>query len=810
MTPLFPDDHDLITIKQGMAGDCYLLASLDCILNGEKEGRDLVKSMFTQTETGVIVRVKRTAQSNHLKPENLVGKYDYYFDKSTNEDVFTLSNERLKTIDEQTWGVVSKGSGVQSNSLAVKILERISPYYYVGKWNPNDPFASVLAHNINNRHNDTSTVFLGNLVGIQAYDYTSADVESIIRLKKINPTQAVYMSMLYRKQDSHGAIHSRHALRLKEVIQTGLDSYNFVLANPWDNTVTELFSLEDIKKRKARYCIYSADAQRHQLEMMLTGCSEERGKFVFDSPVLFNYLLEIKKSPDGLSQEQLESYISVYQEHESVENLVLLDKVMPEKKLIEDDKQAQELNAITILRRFIEQANFDLLKPIYFNNPTDQKASLHLLQLVKDYKIPVSHDFMRSLVIETAAQFNCLRDHETIDSARNKIHRGLVRCYFSGDYSYLTRSMGLRDYFTDGVFPRSSITSLLSSEEFAAFVVTSTVLNSTSEMYIRNIQEDSIDSDFVIQLFSCSPSTNARDFFMNLQEISAINPVIVNKIIDLSKEQLVRVYGISFDGFIADIAKEQPSEFKSWFVSIQNAEAKLSLEQNALKLLEPVIQFPVHFDKANSIEEAERQGRERVEKLDKLRAQPEIIGALNTLCLLDPNAPNLIDEKIAEVVNLEVIDIRRINLEQEEIKNANILLVAPISKQFSNIETMVKKLEKNSLTNPNYLKAADTAKTFYNQLKTAHKNFIDGKLSLEQFKTDCSVAIIEAMPVLKEHRGWKGILDTLSKALLSLAQRLGANTTTGRWKFFEVKTESQKSVEGLSEELNKIKSPPLP
>ena len=70
MIPLFPEDDQFISIKQGDGGDCYLLASLDCILNGDSKNRKKIQSLFTQTSTGGELRIKSNPQSSKLQIKN--------------------------------------------------------------------------------------------------------------------------------------------------------------------------------------------------------------------------------------------------------------------------------------------------------------------------------------------------------------------------------------------------------------------------------------------------------------------------------------------------------------------------------------------------------------------------------------------------------------------------------------------------------------------------------------------------------------------------------------------------------------------
>ena len=73
MTPLFPSSDEPIILTQGSADDCYLLASLDCIVNSDPEGLALLKSKFTQTSEQVIVRIKHNNQSDYLTSEKMGG-----------------------------------------------------------------------------------------------------------------------------------------------------------------------------------------------------------------------------------------------------------------------------------------------------------------------------------------------------------------------------------------------------------------------------------------------------------------------------------------------------------------------------------------------------------------------------------------------------------------------------------------------------------------------------------------------------------------------------------------------------------------
>lgn len=261
-TPLFPNDNAPVTIRQGNTGDCYLLASLDCIFNAGSHGYAKLKSLFTETEEGVTLRIKRTSLSQYLKPENVNKKYNYFYDTNTNEDVFIISQARLAEIDSPF------NPGVRSNALAVKILERISAYYYTQDFNADLMLASVFAHNWSSRYEQSATKFTGQLLGVEAED--TSDFDKIIQIKHADPDQAVYISISWGEKDSYGNFHGYHALRLKRVVKNehADGGYDFILANPHDNTKEVTFPLNELKsaKRNTRFCVFTIDAKKQQAE----------------------------------------------------------------------------------------------------------------------------------------------------------------------------------------------------------------------------------------------------------------------------------------------------------------------------------------------------------------------------------------------------------------------------------------------------------------------------------------------------------------------------------------------------------------
>ena len=308
-TPLFPENDTPIFIRQGKAGNCYMLAALDCIFNSGPESYQLIKGLFTNTtDNTVTVRLKHSAQSDNIKPHMMAGKYTYFHDLAHNEDVFILNEHKLHEIDVST-------DGVLSNSLAVKILERLFSYYYEPEWDIAPLQASLFAHNISEkRYEGTSTAFVGKLLGIEIHEHN--DIDEIIKLKSICPDQAVYISMSYGNPDQFGKVHTRHALRLDKVIPTpGVPGeYQFYLVNPWNNQTTEVYSLAHISTNNSRFCIYKTDPEQYKLTQLLLNLPVAQGQYIATQPELLNIIGQAKKLYPALNSQHIEKFRTLHQQ----------------------------------------------------------------------------------------------------------------------------------------------------------------------------------------------------------------------------------------------------------------------------------------------------------------------------------------------------------------------------------------------------------------------------------------------------------------------------------------------------------------
>lgn len=264
ITPLFPENNGFISIKQRDTGDCYLLATLECFFGANTantEGYALIKRLFTKVAMGVEVRFFRSEHSNNLKINKLAEKYGYRYDRVNNQDVFYISDQRLYEIDRAVEGVIT-------NSLAVKIMERLIPYYFSCPWDTNRPVSggrlvrsdSINAHNFpGTRINDNETSFLGKLFGVSSL--ISPNTHQVIQLKNIFPNQPIYLSMRHGTPDENGVVRTRHAFKIEKI---QLDKhkpgqYEFILINPSNNSFHQVYSQEHIEQNNPEFVIFKTD-----------------------------------------------------------------------------------------------------------------------------------------------------------------------------------------------------------------------------------------------------------------------------------------------------------------------------------------------------------------------------------------------------------------------------------------------------------------------------------------------------------------------------------------------------------------------
>ncbi|RUR13340.1 hypothetical protein [Legionella sp. km772] len=309
-TPLFPPNGVRAEIIQGEVGSCYLLTSLDLALNVVEGGRDLARQRFIEYPDGSIgIKIPRNRHSSHLDPAVIGSRY--ILDKrDPNFDEWIIPKAEVDRIDSDSR--VPKRGVSSSNCLAVKLLERLSTYYYVKPPRVAGIGESILAHNHmgrGERYLDTAPGFVATLMGMHTdklfgdHDMVSrsnnfnSNIQKLIHLKQINPNSPVYIEMNYGQPDAFGRIHSAHALRVDKITPHPSipGEYEFHLVNPWDNSPTKIekFTIAELKRRSAWFSHFSMTPTHALVTNLLCQCDVELGKRAHTNRHLMNALLMV-------------------------------------------------------------------------------------------------------------------------------------------------------------------------------------------------------------------------------------------------------------------------------------------------------------------------------------------------------------------------------------------------------------------------------------------------------------------------------------------------------------------------------------
>ena len=325
LTPLFPQ-NEKIHIIQGMVSDCYLLASLDCMFSSE-EGLKKIKSLFIENPEGVFLRIPAKLASNSLNAAKLNsrGKYKHYRDVDTQEEIFFIPNEQLIDIDKED------SKGVKTNALAVKILEHVFPYYFRYDWDSKTAEASLKAHGVKGQgerfEKMVDGAFIAALTKVQTADLSltskssqDEDLQKLLRLKMLNPDHPVYIGIDF--ENSHNE-RGRHGLRLAEIRPNQAGSYDFIMANPWDNQQKIVtYSLDEILKRDPKFIIYHIPKRNLALHSLLEDLPLEEVEYISLNQDVYQLLVDFSSVDFSLAD------IKLFNKN-MIEGLLTLHKKIP-------------------------------------------------------------------------------------------------------------------------------------------------------------------------------------------------------------------------------------------------------------------------------------------------------------------------------------------------------------------------------------------------------------------------------------------------------------------------------------------------
>lgn len=639
MTPLFPNDNENILIKQGQTGDCYLLASLDCIFNLGKEGRDKFKSLFTQKADGVELRIKHNRHSEYLKDKSIAPKYVYHYDHNTDEDCFFIPNKELDRIDKTK-------DGVWSNSLAVKILEHISSYYFVYRFDQEDMQASVLAHNEDQRYSGSPTQFVADLLDCHAYD--TREYDDIIKLKTILPALPVYISMKYGKADELGKIHTYHALRIKQIIPKG-NSYDFVLANPWNNSKEETFSLEDIKERNYKFSIFDLKQEKLDLMLSLIRCDVPLARYALNEPKLQTLLVKLREIQNSqLKKYQLEHCIQLYQTMtylpELFNSLCVLEQPSMFRRIQQSQGNAEEFLKLMITR-FPRMSTIRFILEHDNNGQTLGKVLVSLASSVQRQPhnvlngLFINPDFFKT-VVEAAVKHRAAHLGKALPAeAQRQVEADLISYYFLGDSLLLTRQAGLRSLFEQNIFTDNNIHAFFKPEilltSAIARVIDKGIITAKLLNYIARDHGVLINAAFLNQVIDECSDKEPRQLFEGLHALSKENIPLAHKLFTLLVEKTTRNPG-AFKKIAESIALEPASEFKEWFAKMKQPFLPIPVEavrnrnptQEVIKTYRDKINsFPVLPNDKRSADEVHEQWSGQLKELEQLRQEATLVKA---------------------------------------------------------------------------------------------------------------------------------------------------------------------------------------
>lgn len=587
MTDLFPRDDLPITVKQGRTGDCYLIAVLDSLFNTEG-GRAAIKSLFSVNVRGeVVLTIKRNSHSVNITGDKLArARARYSFRQTTTDDIFTFTPERLEAMD-------SEAGPLESNSMAVKILERIVAYYFLGDTlgradrAPSSLSDSIVAHNNEIRYRgDSASLFLGEVLGIAAHD--TKDVNHIISLKLRDPGAPVYISLDYDGADSRGRVHGYHALRVASVVSNGPSDYTFTLVNPWDNQKTETRNLAQLTGRRVQFCQYSLNEPRYQLTQQMLTYPVDDCKYILSKPEFTQMLAQINARmvslyARGLSLAEIQSFITLHKQMPTFLTIFNELELVERVKLIRCVNIARgDLNEFMklFMRDFIDTATprWDVVEKILKQpllpvvSPLDSADIL--LKLAVNAKIantPVLAKFESveffNLVMKAAIQHNT-----TFSDPKQEVERQLFTYYFADDVDRVTRKGCLRHLFIQNIFEKSSIIRYFEPQIFFTKSLAKYFTDFPS-IEAQRINDYLKSNPFLIteelgdKILIESLCKNPRQLFEKLYQLSLINPGYVDVLLPLAVKK-VKTSSDVFKSYAHSVSLTEPSEFKKWFIAL--------------------------------------------------------------------------------------------------------------------------------------------------------------------------------------------------------------------------------------------------
>lgn len=636
-TPLFPVDAQgkpaHITIQQGETGDCYLLASLDCLLNAEPGGRDLVAKMFTQNKDGsVTVRIKQNAHSKHLKADVLTQRGYKYRKDANGDDLITVPGHILEKIDNNQ-------QGVKSNSLAVKILERISSYYFVADWDAGAYMASVLAHNVGNKHEGHGTEFVAGLLGIKSRLFVNHNgLHQLIKLKLKDPNKPVYLSIDYGLPDASGVIHGRHALRIEKIIHNGGSDFTLVLVNPWNNQQREEYSLAEIVKRNPKGCIFDLGQNvpqpqpvPQQVQPVVT-VLREQNEFIIHAfwalvqleraDLIKEMLIKFSDSEPLLDEVKKFALKMIKSKPSEFKNAFI--NLLPVNVKLLLAKEAQKLIAQVDTFQAIVEAESEFAEYCL-------KFKLHAVEdtlklLIPDYVSKIDEKIAQLRKVNGVAAIKLMLQYP-------EIKMQIISFMVTGDLQVITRRNGLRNFVSSNA-SQDQINKLLPVDEFISIAKKLTF----SQVEIGNLKINYPAYAAALNALNPAPKRTLSEDIGYLIESRQTEKLVqlLQKVFASPRQKDVQAIITTFsleqlDDLLTTMAVSDDSPFKKWFIHLLPLNLQRHIASKAEIQVEEIITLSANFQDIDNVEAVGKRRAELLSKLNTLFLDSQMKNAENTL-----------------------------------------------------------------------------------------------------------------------------------------------------------------------------------
>lgn len=563
MTPLFPlTDNAPLFIRQGRTGDCYLLASLDCIYNSGKEMRDNLKARFKeltdengQKDGRIEVRLNHNNHSKNIKPEK---EYTHTVEnvQGVLQDVFIINAAKVREIDQPN------EYGAETNSLAVKILERLAvQYYQVRSQALTD--TTLKSHSEKGRYNDSATNFVAKLLGLNSHEFDK--IEDAINIKQVDPEAVIYISKQCG-ETNQGEKHAYHAYRIDQIVPNNSGSYDFILLNPWNKV--DIVPIEKIKDQK--FCIFSITPVRYQLTKTLIRLGF--GDYIRKNPGLFNALLELKeqgKISAGKSDlEETNNFLSA---------------------IIAWVKKSSSFNKKALLELAITMAVKQKQRTIDPNLLKKIRAGLAMYLWTNN---------TNRLTIGPALEENT-PSKEIIESIL-EVRAGLAMYLLTNNTIHLTRSGSLRALFEQDLLSKKVIQPIFSKKQLLAIGINCFDKNDKNlKNFIREQDETVADTELFNILLDDLTKKDSETVFEKLNQIQEINPSLAKALINLAEQHFSQTNDQKFKQKTNDSSKVEELKKQGEVDEAKRiAEAKSSWRRDINAMLSAAM-FTTHLNNIN-------------------------------------------------------------------------------------------------------------------------------------------------------------------------------------------------------------------